>query len=80
MTTNTTTITTATTTSTITTTTAATTTTSENVTLNHFSIGFHDTASEEFNPVDPNFKRLRQQQLDGELRREKEAVSCDTFQ
>lgn len=35
--------------------------------------GFYDTANETFDPLDPNFKRLRQQQLDGELRRDKEA-------
>lgn len=35
--------------------------------------GFYDTSSEAFDPLDPNFKRLRQQQLDGELRRDKEA-------
>jgi len=35
--------------------------------------GFYDTANEAFDPLDPNFKRLRQQQLDGELRRDKEA-------
>ena len=37
--------------------------------------GFHDTANEAFNAEDPNFKRLRRQQLDGERRSEKEAVS-----
>jgi len=36
--------------------------------------GFYDTLSETFDPLDPNFKRLRQQTLDGELRRDKEAV------
>lgn len=35
--------------------------------------GFYDTSNEAFDPLDPNFKRLRQQQLDGELRRDKEA-------
>jgi len=35
--------------------------------------GFYDTANEGFDPMDPNFKRLRQQQLDGDLRRDKEA-------
>jgi len=35
--------------------------------------GFYDTSNESFDPLDPNFKRLRQQQLDGELRRDKEA-------
>ena len=37
--------------------------------------GFHDTANEAFNAEDPNFKRLRRQQLDGERRSEKEAFS-----
>lgn len=36
--------------------------------------GFHDTLNENFDPQDPNFKRLRQQDLDGEMRREKETV------
>jgi pre-mRNA-splicing factor CDC5/CEF1 len=35
--------------------------------------GFYDTSGETFDPLDPNFKRLRQQTLDGELRRDKEA-------
>ena len=35
--------------------------------------GFYNTAQEEFNPDGPDFKRLRQQQLDGERRAEKEA-------
>ena len=35
--------------------------------------GFYDTVNETFDPLNPNFKRLRQQQLDGELRRDKEA-------
>ena len=35
--------------------------------------GFYDTSNEAFDPMDPNFKRLRQQELDGELRRDKEA-------
>ncbi|XP_074646818.1 cell division cycle 5-like protein [Tubulanus polymorphus] len=34
--------------------------------------GFHDTSNEAYDPLDPNFKRLRQQNLDGELRRDKE--------
>ncbi len=36
-------------------------------------VGLHDTLTEAYNPMDPNFKRLRQQNLDGELRRDKEA-------
>nr|CAG4649992.1 EOG090X02CC [Sida crystallina] len=36
------------------------------------AIGFHDTGSEEYDPFAPNFHRLRQQQLEGELRSEKE--------
>lgn len=35
--------------------------------------GFYDTSNEAFDPMEPNFKRLRQQELDGELRRDKEA-------
>ncbi|XP_026681581.1 cell division cycle 5-like protein isoform X2 [Diaphorina citri] len=34
--------------------------------------GFYDTSKEEVDPLAPNFKRLRQQHLDGELRSEKE--------
>uniref|UniRef100_A0A671M7Z9 Cell division cycle 5-like protein n=1 Tax=Sinocyclocheilus anshuiensis TaxID=1608454 RepID=A0A671M7Z9_9TELE len=34
--------------------------------------GFYDTSMELYNPLEPNFKRLRQQHLDGELRSEKE--------
>ncbi|XP_041352157.1 cell division cycle 5-like protein [Gigantopelta aegis] len=34
--------------------------------------GFYDTAEETYNPLDPNYKRLRQQNLDGELRSTKE--------
>ena len=37
--------------------------------------GFYDTSNERFDPTDPNFKRLRQQDLDGERRSDKEAVS-----
>ena len=36
--------------------------------------GFYDTANETFDPMNPNFKRLRQQQLEGERRGDKEAV------
>lgn len=31
--------------------------------------GFYDTSMEQFEHLEPNFKRLRQQHLDGELRR-----------
>ncbi|XP_071545463.1 cell division cycle 5-like protein [Panulirus ornatus] len=36
------------------------------------SAGFYDTSQETYDPMQPNFKRLRQQHLDGELRSEKE--------
>ena len=39
--------------------------------------GFYDTANETFDPMNPNFKRLRQQQLEGERRGDKEAVRVD---
>uniref|UniRef100_A0A3Q3WJ40 Uncharacterized protein n=1 Tax=Mola mola TaxID=94237 RepID=A0A3Q3WJ40_MOLML len=34
--------------------------------------GFYDTSMEQYVPLEPNFKRLRQQHLDGELRSEQE--------
>ncbi|KAJ3610177.1 hypothetical protein NHX12_022271 [Muraenolepis orangiensis] len=34
--------------------------------------GFFDTSMEEYNALEPNFKRLRQQHLEGELRNERE--------
>ncbi|KAM6997853.1 cell division cycle 5-like protein [Tautogolabrus adspersus] len=34
--------------------------------------GFYDTSMEQYVPLEPNFKRLRQQHLDGELRNEQE--------
>lgn len=34
--------------------------------------GLYDTSEEVYDPMDPDYKRLRQQQLDGELRSEKE--------
>lgn len=34
--------------------------------------GFYDTSEETYDPLDPNYKRLRQQHLDGERRSEKE--------
>lgn len=38
----------------------------------HPQPGFHDTSNEIFDPAAPDFSRLRQQHLDGELRTEKE--------
>ncbi|XP_064612178.1 cell division cycle 5-like protein [Liolophura sinensis] len=34
--------------------------------------GFYDTSEEVYKPLEPNYKRLRQQQLDGERRQDKE--------
>uniref|UniRef100_A0A4W4F847 Cell division cycle 5-like protein n=1 Tax=Electrophorus electricus TaxID=8005 RepID=A0A4W4F847_ELEEL len=34
--------------------------------------GFYDTSMEQYDPLEPDFKRLRQQHLDGELRSEKD--------
>ncbi|KAF4084171.1 hypothetical protein AMELA_G00125950 [Ameiurus melas] len=34
--------------------------------------GFYDTSMEQYDPLEPDFKRLRQQHLDGELRNDKE--------
>ncbi|KAB7503370.1 Cell division cycle 5-like protein [Armadillidium nasatum] len=34
--------------------------------------GFYDTSQETYDPMEPNFKKLRQQHLDGELRSERE--------
>lgn len=39
-----------------------------------WSAGFYDTSQETYNPLDPNYKRLRQQNLDGERRSDKEEV------
>uniref|UniRef100_A0A0B6ZFC9 Uncharacterized protein n=1 Tax=Arion vulgaris TaxID=1028688 RepID=A0A0B6ZFC9_9EUPU len=36
------------------------------------AVGFYDTSQEIYDPLNPNYKRLRQQNLDGELRRDKE--------
>jgi len=36
------------------------------------ALGFYDTANETFDPLNPNYKRLRQQNMDGELRSAKE--------
>lgn len=36
--------------------------------------GFYDTTNEELDPTGPDFSRLRQQHLDGELRTEREEV------
>lgn len=33
------------------------------------ALGFYDTSMENYDALEPNFKRLRQQHLDGELRR-----------
>lgn len=41
--------------------------------------GFYDTSNEAVDPHQPNFNRLRQQSLDGELRSEKEEVGNITF-
>lgn len=44
--------------------------------INFFVIsGFYDTSEENFEAQEPNFKRLRQQNLDGEMRRDKDEVS-----
>lgn len=39
------------------------------------AIGFYDTSEERITPIAADFSKLRQQNLDGELRSEKEAVS-----
>ena len=36
--------------------------------------GFYDTSAEGFDPMQPDFSRLRQQKLDGEMRKDKEEV------
>ena len=36
--------------------------------------GFYDTSKEKFDPSHQDFRRLRQQQLDGEMRKDKEEV------
>lgn len=41
--------------------------------------GFYDTSQEVFDPLNPNYKRLRQQNLDGDLRREREEVGYLAF-
>lgn len=38
------------------------------------ALGFYDTSKEEIDPMAPDFSKMRQQQLDGELRVEKEEV------
>lgn len=43
------------------------------------AIGFYDTSQEAYDPLNPNYKRLRQQNLDGELRRDKEEVCLSDF-
>lgn len=40
-----------------------------------FSTGFYDTSEENYVAEEPNFKRLRQQNLDGERRTDKEEVN-----
>ena len=41
--------------------------------------GFYDTSTETLDPSAPDFSRLRQQHLDGELRTEKEEVCVQKF-
>ena len=41
--------------------------------------GFYSTSEETYNPLDPDYKRLRQQNMDGELRRDKEDVSITVY-
>lgn len=38
------------------------------------ALGFYDTSNEIVDPMAPDFSKLRQQQLDGELKSEKEEV------
>lgn len=38
------------------------------------AVGFFDTSKEELDPMAPDFSKMRQQHLDGELRSEKEEV------
>lgn len=40
-----------------------------------FSTGFYDTSEEVYVAEEPNFKRLRQQNLEGERRTDKEEVN-----
>lgn len=39
------------------------------------ALGFYDTSTEELDPMAPDFSKMRQQHLDGELRSEVEEVS-----
>lgn len=39
----------------------------------HLLIGFYDTAEENVAPIVPDFKKLRQDNLDGKMRDQKEA-------
>lgn len=39
------------------------------------ALGFYDTANEDVDPLAPDFRKLRQQNLDGELRVEIEEVN-----
>lgn len=41
------------------------------------AIGFYDTSNEELDPMAPDFSKMRQQHLDGELRSEMEEVSMN---
>lgn len=43
------------------------------------ALGFYDTANEEVDPLAPDFRKLRQQNLDGELRSEIEEVYEQQF-
>ena len=43
----------------------------------YYPPGFYDTSEEQFDPLNPNFKRLRQQNLDGERRDAKEEVTLN---
>lgn len=43
------------------------------------ALGFYDTANEEVDPLAPDFRKLRQQNLDGEMRVEIEEVHIYLF-
>ena len=47
--------------------------------MTFFCAGFYDTSNEVYDPTGPNFKRLRQQDMDGEMRRDKEDVSSEVY-
>lgn len=42
--------------------------------------GFYDTSMENYEALEPNFKRLRQQHLDGELRKSVPPARFDALQ